>query len=299
MKYYFKFQKAFSLIEMSIVMAVMAVLASSVVPIAIRSVEVRAGEKTALEMAMIQEASQNYLIDNHLWPSDIAELQAKGYLNPDWIPHNPWHNSNHNNLYVLSATNSLLTVSTDVPQQWSNLVASHLPGITIISLDNGYSTVSSSISVSDRHNSVPTGTIIPWSAPVDKIQEGYLLCDGQSISRENFSDLYSVIGTTYGSDDTSTFKVPDLRGRTIVGFNHLDEDFGTLGQAGGAKSHSHITDGNTDSVQIRNGGNWRIDDNSGGSDYNVIDPHNHHVRIQSDSQKNLSPYVTVHFVIKT
>lgn len=47
---------------------------------------------------------------------------------------------------------------------------------------------------------------------------GWLICDGSQVSRALFPELFSVIGTTYGSGDGfSTFTLPDLRGRTIAG----------------------------------------------------------------------------------
>lgn len=47
---------------------------------------------------------------------------------------------------------------------------------------------------------------------------GFLLCDGSAVSRTTYADLFSAIGTTYGSGDGSTtFNVPDMRGRSPVG----------------------------------------------------------------------------------
>ena len=49
---------------------------------------------------------------------------------------------------------------------------------------------------------------------------GWLMCDGSVVSRTTYATLFSVIGTTYGSGDGSTtFKLPDLRGRTPIGVN--------------------------------------------------------------------------------
>ena len=45
----------------------------------------------------------------------------------------------------------------------------------------------------------------------------FMNCDGQLLSIEEFSALYAVIGTTYGGDGVSTFALPDLRGRALVG----------------------------------------------------------------------------------
>jgi microcystin-dependent protein len=46
---------------------------------------------------------------------------------------------------------------------------------------------------------------------------GYLLCDGTSYLRATYPDLFTAIGTTFGSVDGTHFNVPDLRGRVPVG----------------------------------------------------------------------------------
>ena len=68
----------------------------------------------------------------------------------------------------------------------------------------------------DNIVSVPAGVVSPYagtSAP-----SGYLLCYGQEVSRSTYSALFSAISTTYGSGDgSSTFNLPDLRGRAVAG----------------------------------------------------------------------------------
>ena len=63
---------------------------------------------------------------------------------------------------------------------------------------------------------VPTGAEIPFagsSAPV-----GWLLEDGAAVSRVTYAALFAVVGTTYGAGDGSTtFNVPDARGRVPLG----------------------------------------------------------------------------------
>ena len=49
------------------------------------------------------------------------------------------------------------------------------------------------------------------------IPEGFLLCDGSEVSIADFEDLFNVIGTTYGSSDSTTFCLPDLRDKTLWG----------------------------------------------------------------------------------
>lgn len=67
---------------------------------------------------------------------------------------------------------------------------------------------------------------------------GWLYCDGRLLSRKDYSDLFSVIGTTYGSSNADYFRIPDLRGRSIVSAgqgNALTMRY--VGQIGGEEMH--------------------------------------------------------------
>ena len=90
---------------------------------------------------------------------------------------------------------------------------------------------------------VSIGSIETFAGVAAKIPEGYLLCNGQEVSRTTYKDLFDVIGTTYGSSTGTTFKVPDLRGEFIRGFdNSRGVDSGrTFGswQVDDFKSHRH------------------------------------------------------------
>lgn len=58
---------------------------------------------------------------------------------------------------------------------------------------------------------------LKWSAAAAP-QAGWLLCDGSAISRTTYADLFGVISTTFGAGNGSTtFNVPDYRGRVLVG----------------------------------------------------------------------------------
>jgi microcystin-dependent protein len=67
---------------------------------------------------------------------------------------------------------------------------------------------------------IPHGIIFPYggsSAPT-----GFLECDGSAVSRETYADLFTATSTTYGTGDGSTtFNVPDLRGRCPIGEGQL------------------------------------------------------------------------------
>lgn len=85
----------------------------------------------------------------------------------------------------------------------------------------------------------PVGATIMW--PADSAPGGWLLCNGDAVSRTTYSGLFSVIGTTHGEGDGSTtFNLPDYRGRFIRG---VDNGAGRDPNAGARTSMN--TGGNT------------------------------------------------------
>jgi microcystin-dependent protein len=67
---------------------------------------------------------------------------------------------------------------------------------------------------------VPTGTILAYGGST--APTGFLLCFGQAVSRTTYAALFNVIGTTFGAGDGSTtFNLPDLRGRVAVGKDNM------------------------------------------------------------------------------
>lgn len=63
---------------------------------------------------------------------------------------------------------------------------------------------------------VPAGALTMFGGAA--APAGWLLCDGSAVSRTTYADLFTAIGTAYGSGDgATTFNVPDMRGRTPVG----------------------------------------------------------------------------------
>jgi microcystin-dependent protein len=95
------------------------------------------------------------------------------------------------------------------------------------------------------------GEIKPYAG--SSVPDGYLLCDGVAVSRTAYADLFAVIGTAYGSGNGSTtFNVPDLRGRTVIGKDNMGgtaanrvtsastngANSTTLGGVGGSQTHT-------------------------------------------------------------
>jgi microcystin-dependent protein len=86
---------------------------------------------------------------------------------------------------------------------------------------------------------VPPGSITAFatgSAP-----GGWLICDGASLLRAEYPDLFSVIGVTYGSVDGTHFNLPNMKGRMLVGFNGADASFDSMGETGGSKTATLTT----------------------------------------------------------
>lgn len=94
----------------------------------------------------------------------------------------------------------------------------------------------------------PSGAILQFagsSAPAN-----WLLCDGSLVSRTTYANLFAAISTTYGAGDGSTtFKLPDLRGRVPVGeglatgvdSNGQSFTQRVLGATGGGETHTLTT----------------------------------------------------------
>ncbi len=84
---------------------------------------------------------------------------------------------------------------------------------------------------------VPPGSVSAYAGI--SVPGGWLHCDGSAIDRTIYADLFAAIGTTFGAGDgLTTFNLPNLRGRNIIGLNSSDADFDAVGETGGAKRHT-------------------------------------------------------------
>jgi len=88
---------------------------------------------------------------------------------------------------------------------------------------------SEAVNVATLKSFMPAGAIVAYggvTAPT-----GWLLCNGAAVNRTTYADLFTIIGETAGEGDNSTtFNVPDLRGRFIRGWDNTagrDPDSGT------------------------------------------------------------------------
>lgn len=97
---------------------------------------------------------------------------------------------------------------------------------------------------------VPSGVVLPYAGTT--APDGFLFCYGQAVSRSTYATLFAAVSTTYGAGDGSTtFNLPDLRGRAVAGkdnmggtsANRLTNQSGgvngdVLGDTGGAETHT-------------------------------------------------------------
>ena len=63
---------------------------------------------------------------------------------------------------------------------------------------------------------IPAGVVVAWSG--SSAPDGWLLCNGGAISRTTYAALWNICSTTFGAGDTTTtFNIPDIRGRAVYG----------------------------------------------------------------------------------
>lgn len=156
----------------------------------------------------------------------------------------------------------------------------------------------------------PSGEIKMW--PIATAPSGFLLCTGAAVSRTIYAALFAVIGTTFGAGDgTTTFNLPDFDNRFPVGAG----DLYTVAATGGSKdavvvSHTHtVTDsGHTHGIAyegrlLYSGGGGNPGTAFGGSANQATESGTANITVtsagESGTNKNLPPYLSIYFIIKT
>lgn len=154
---------------------------------------------------------------------------------------------------------------------------------------------------SSDYGSLPIGSIISYSG--ETAPEGYSICDGKELNRETYKELFSIIGTTFGNGDgTSTFNLPDLKGRISVGLDSSDTDFDTLGKTGGKKTHTltideipahtHNLTYNASGAGANTGDTVALGNTSTTSPFATLPTGG------SKEHNNLQPYIVLNYIIK-
>lgn len=151
----------------------------------------------------------------------------------------------------------------------------------------------------------PAGSIMMFAG--ENAPAGWLICAGQTVSRTEYANLFSVLGTTYGAGNGSTtFTLPNLRGRFPVGLNSAETEFNALGKTGGSKthqlteselpSHTHPAQG---SELLGNGGTGTTYGIQNGTFFSFRGNTTTGSRGGNQPHNNLPPYMAINFIIKT
>lgn len=79
----------------------------------------------------------------------------------------------------------------------------------------------------------PVGTIKFTAVFIGKIDKDYMLCDGRELSVNEYPELFDAIGTQFGGDGVNSFALPNIGGRTIMGYTGNGDYI--MGKTGGAE----------------------------------------------------------------
>jgi len=141
---------------------------------------------------------------------------------------------------------------------------------------------------------------------------GWAFCDGQIMPINQNQSLYSILGTTYGGDGTTSFALPDLRGRTPI---HVSNEH-SLGSKAGEETHTlskaempshrhqvHASSNNADSVRPTGKSLAKARENI----YGTYDAANSVAMAANilmnagggQAHENMQPYQTLNFCIAT
>lgn len=157
---------------------------------------------------------------------------------------------------VAPATNSLLAVVVNGITRKTVLqnVLDLVTGGTVTSVTGGNNVSVNSVGSPTQNLTISfnlPGMVVPYAGLDSKVPEGWLFCNGQAVSRSTYSALFGVISTTYGpGDGSTTFNVPDLRGRipfgkatnsgsasALSGATFASGNFYSLASSGGEENH--------------------------------------------------------------
>ena len=226
------------------------------------------------------------------------------------------HHTLHNNL-----SDAVLKIEAVLGAGWST-------GTTVRAQFTTMQSTISALSSNSLPRSELTGTIVMWSGT--SAPSGWLLCDGSAISRTTYSRLFAITSTRFGvGNGSTTFNVPDLRGKFPVGYNSSEAEFNTFGNnsllrgqkrvtllPGEIPAHTHTGTTSADGAHYHivgaatgTGVTNRIRDiqtNNGPNGYPTSTDgiHTHTLNIANNtpsgnSHPNLPPYLPINFIIKT
>ena len=207
------------------------------------------------------------------------------------------------------------TKGTIVTADWANSTQEEIctviedAGLTLDKEDNTQLNAAIDIKVAAAAGA-PTGVVFPYAG--SSAPSGFLLCDGSAVSRTTYADLFTAISTAFGvGDGSTTFNLPDMRGRLPVGKDNMggssanrvqNAQADILGGSAGTETHTLTTDelpshsheytkGNLNSGQYSSGGSQGVNSQTSGTATSSTGGGSAH--------NNMPPYLTLNYIIKT
>lgn len=160
---------------------------------------------------------------------------------------------------------------------------------------------------------VPTGGIVEFAGIV--APNGWLMCDGSEISRTTYADLFEAIGTTFGEGDGSTtFNLPNRKGKAGVGVDSSNDKFGNLGDTYGTEEHqltiAEMPEHRHSGLLSSNGGEVTVYGTTSGGNEEIVDISNYYKNGTKNStmntkytgsgkpHNNIQPSIAMNYIIK-
>jgi microcystin-dependent protein len=160
------------------------------------------------------------------------------------------------------------------------------------------------IDIAIPNSAIGPGTVLMHGGATAPV--GWLLCNGAEVSRSAYPDLYTAIGTAYGiGNGTTTFTLPDLRGRVAIGAGQ-GQSLTNRALASKGGEESHMLTLNEMPTHAHNLHAWPRAINGSGSEGDAsvltsatgltgyIDPVGGGL-----AHNTMPPYLTLNFIIKT
>ena len=136
--------------------------------------------------------------------------------------------------------------------------------------------------------------------------KNWAMCNGQLLPINQYTALFSILGTTYGGNGTNTFALPNLQGRTPV---ELGNGI-VLGETGGASSvtllanqagHSHLVNASATATSATAAGNFPAPSGDGDAYGSTLDTTMNagvvSVAGGSQAHDNMQPYLVLNYCI--
>ena len=162
--------------------------------------------------------------------------------------------------YSKSEVDTLLNGKSDTSHTHTSSDITDLPSGLVVdsTLDGTSSNAIANSAVSNALDGLTSAGLLPIGSYIQfagsQAPAGFLVCNGGAISRTTYSELFAVIGTTYGSGDGSTtFNLPNLTDRFLQG----SATSGTVKNAGlpniTGEAYLTTTESGNDTVHYCNG----------------------------------------------